>query len=93
MALHHKVYIGYVQTVNPDAYENTSIVESKVVALRLVGIDAQNKLPRYKPLRSYQEYYKIERVEPINGIVSDEGINRALQMTGKPEVKRLRKVA
>lgn len=93
MALHHKVYIGYVQTVNLDAYENTSIVESKVVALRLVGIDAQNKLPRYKPLRSYQEYYKIERVEPINGIVSDEGINRALQMTGKPEVKRLRKVA
>lgn len=92
MALHHKVYIGYVQTVNPDVYEKTSVIESKVVALRLVGMDVQNKLPRYKPLREYQEYYKIESVEPINGIVSDTGINKALQMTGKPEVKRLKKV-
>lgn len=93
MALHNKVYIGYVQTINPDAYEKSSIVESKVVALRLAGIDTGNKLPQYRPLRKYMEYYKIERVEPIMGIISDEGINKALKMTGKPEVKQLKKVA
>lgn len=93
MTLHNKVYIGHVQTINPDADENNSIVESKVVALRLIGISAVNKLPQYKPLRKYKEYYKIEKVEPINGIISDEKINKVLQMTGKPEVKQLKKVA
>lgn len=93
MALHNKVYIGYVQTINPDAYENNSMIESKVVALHLAGIDKGNKLPQYKPLRKYGEYYKIERVEPIVGLVSDEEINKALKMTGKPEVKQLKKVA
>lgn len=93
MALHHKVYIGYVQTVNSDAYENDSMIESKVVALRLVGMDGENRLPQYRPLRKYKEYYKIERVEPIIGVISDEGINKVLKMTGKPEVKQLKKVA
>lgn len=99
MALHNKVYIGHVETINLEAYEKTSPVESKVVALRFAGFDKINKLPKYKPLRKYGEYYKVISVEekPLTGgignIVDDKIINQAIKKTGKQEVKQLRKVA
>lgn len=93
MGLHSKVFIGHVETVNLEAKEKDSIIESKVVVLRLIGTDKVNKLPIYQPLRNYMEYYKMQKVEPLNGLVSDTKINQALKKTGKPEVKKLPKVA
>lgn len=93
MALYNKVYIGHVETINLDAYENTNPVESKVVALKLTGFDKMNKLPVYKPIRKYGEYYKVNKVEPLNGLVNDKMINQAIEKTGKKEVKQLKKVA
>lgn len=99
MAFHNKVYIGHVETINLDAYEKTSPVEKKVVALQLAGFDNINKLPKYKPLRKYGEYYKVISVDskPLTGtignIVDDKTINQAIKKTGKPEVKLLKKVA
>lgn len=93
MAFYNKVYIGHVETINLDAYENTSPIESKVVALKLSGFDKINKLPTYKPLRQYGEYYKVISVEPLNGLVNDKMINQAIKKTGKQEVKLLKKIA
>ena len=93
MALYNKVYIGHVETINLDAYEKNSPIESKVVALKLSGFDKINKLPTYKPLRKYGEYYKVISVEPLNGLVNDKMINQAIKKTGKKEVKQLKKVA
>lgn len=93
MALHNKVFIGHVETINLDASEKTSPIESKVVALKLSGFNKLNKLPQYRPLRKYGEYYKVISVEPLNGLVNDKMINQALKNTGKPEVKLLKKVA
>ena len=91
MALYNKVYIGHVETINLEAYENNSPIEAKVVALQLSGFD-KNKLPQYKPLRKYSEYYKIINAEPLNGLVNDKMINHAIKKTGKQEVKLLQKV-
>lgn len=93
MALYNKVYIGHVETINLDAYEKNSLFESKVVALQLAGFDKINKLPTYRPLRQYGEYYKVVSVEPLNGLVNDKKINQAIKKTGKQEVKLLKKVA
>ena len=93
MGLHSKVCIGHVETVNLEAKETGSMTESKVVVLRCVGVDKGNKLPIYKPLRNYKEYYKIQKVEPLSGLVSDTKINNALRKTGKQEVERLQRVA
>lgn len=93
MAFYHKVYIGHVETINLEAYEKTSPIESKVVALQLAGFDKINKLPQYKPLRKYGEYYKVISVEPLTGLVNDKKIDQAIKKTGKQEVKQLKKVA
>lgn len=99
MAIYNRVYIGHVETINLDAYEKNSPVEKKVVALKLSGFDKINKLPKYKPLRKYGEYYKVISVEPkpltgtLGNIVDDKTINQAIKKTGKPEVKLLKKVA
>lgn len=99
MGIYNKVYIGHVETINLDVNENISPVESKVVALKLVGFDNIKKLPQYKPLRQYGEYYKVISVEPkplsggLGNIVDDKIINQALRKTGKQEVKLLKKVA
>ena len=99
MGIYNKVYIGHVETINPDVYETVSPVESKVVALKLVGFDNTRKIPKYKPLRKYGEYYKVISVEPrpltggLGNIVDDKTINLALKKTGKQEVKQLKKVA
>ena len=93
MALYNKVYIGHVETINLEAYEKNSVIESKVVALKLSGFDKINKLPKYRPLREYGEYYKVISVEPLNGLVNDKKINQAIKKTGKQEVKLLKKVA
>lgn len=99
MGIYNKVYIGHVETINPDVYESVSPVESKVVALKLTGFDSIRKKPKYKPLRKYGEYYKVISVEPepltggIGNIVDDKIINEALKKTGKQEVKQLKKVA
>lgn len=92
MAIYNKVYIGHVETINPNAYEKETFIESKVVALKLIGLD-DNKLPKFKPLRNYSEYYKIISVEPISGYISDVGINKKIKSTGKKEVKVLKKTA
>ncbi len=88
MGFHHHVGLAHVETINLDVYENESPIESKVVVLKLEGND-QNHLPKYRPLRKYKEYYKINKIEPLSGIVSDHRINQLIQMTGKPEVKQL----
>lgn len=93
MALYNKVYIGHVETINLEAYENNSPIESKVVALQLSGFDKINKLPKYRPLRKYGEYYKIISAEPLNGLVNNKMINQAIKKTGKQEAKLLKKVA
>lgn len=93
MGLYNNVYIGHVETINLDVYDKDSVVESKVVALKLSGYDNTNKLPKYKPLRKYGEYYKLINVEPLNGLVNNKMINLAIQKTGKQEVKELREVA
>ena len=99
MAIHNKVYIGHVETINLDASEKTSPIESKVVALQLSGFDKISKLPKYKPLRKYGEYYKVISIESkpltsgIGSIVYDKTINQAIKKTGKKEVKVLKKVA
>jgi len=93
MALYNKVFIGHVETINLEACEKTSPVESKVVALKLSGFDKMNKLPMYRPLRKYGEYYKVISVEPLNGLVNNKMINQAIKKTGKQEVKQLKKVA
>ncbi len=99
MGIYNKVYIGHVETINPDVNESVSPLESKVIALKLVGFDNINKLPKYKPLRKYGEYYKVISIEnkPLTGglgnIVDDRKINLAIKKTGKPEVKQLKKVA
>ena len=93
MGLHNNVYIGHVETINTTALENEQFVESKVVALKQVAFDAEKRIPTYKPLKKYGEYYKIVSVEPILGLVSDNTINKALKNTGKQEVKVLKKVA
>ena len=92
IGLYNKIYIGHVETINTNANINEKAVKSKVVALKLLGFD-KNKLPKYKPLKKYSEYYKLISVEPINGFVSDRGIKKALKNTGKEEVKVLKKVA
>jgi len=98
MGIYNKVYIGHVETINPDVYETVSPVESKVVALKLVGFDTRKK-PKYKPLRKYGEYYKVISIDPkpltgsLGKIVDDKLINKALKKTGKQEVKQLKKVA
>ena len=97
MGIYNKVYIGHVETINPDVNESVSPVESKVVALKLAGFDKINKLPTYRPLRKYGEYYKVVSVEPkpltsgLGSVVDDRVINFALKKTGKPEVKQLKK--
>ena len=88
MAIYRKAYIGHVRTLNTNASVNENAEVSKVVALQLLGFD-KNRIPKYKPIRRYSEYYKIEAVEPINGIVSDIGIQKALRKTGKQEVRRV----
>ena len=93
MGLHNNVYIGHVETINTTALENEQFIESKVVALKQVAFDANKRIPTYKPLKKYGEYYKIISVEPILGLVSDTAINKALKNTGKEEVKVLKKVA
>ena len=93
MAFYNKVYLGHVETINLEASAKTSPVERKVVALQLSGFDKINKLPTYRPIRQYGEYYKVISVEPLNGLVSDKMINEAITKTGKPEVKLLKKVA
>ncbi len=99
MGIHKKVYIGHVETINPDASELISPVESKVVALKLIGFDHVKKIPQYKPLRKYKEYYKIMRVEErplvssLGSFVGDKQIDYALRKTGKEEVKKLKKSA
>lgn len=93
MALYNKVYIGHVETINLDAYEKTSPIESKVVALQLSGFDKIKNIPTYRPIRKYGEYYKIITVEPLIGLVNDKMINQAIKKTGKQEVKLLKKVA
>lgn len=99
MGIYNKVYIGHVETINPDVYESVSPVESKVVALQLAGFDNIRKIPKYKPLRQYSEYYKVVSVEPkpltggFGNLVDDKIINEALKKTGKQEVKQLKKVA
>ena len=93
MGLYNKVYIGHVETVNTEVYENSSPIESKVVALRFKGFDKKNNIPKYEPLRKYSEYYKIEKVEPLTGFVNDKIINQAIKNTGKEEVRKLMKVA
>ena len=91
---YRNVYIGHVETINPDAKDNTNCIEHKVVALELIGFDNKKKIPNYKPLRKYSEYYKLISVEPILGKrISDKKINKALKNTGKSEVKVLKKVA
>lgn len=90
MALYNNVYIGHVETVNIDSYEKDSVVETKVVVLKLSGYDEKNKTSNYKPLRKYGEYYKITNVEPLKGLVNDRIINQAIQKTGKPEVQQLK---
>lgn len=92
MGLHNKVYIGHVETINTNAYLKEEFVEHKVVALKLAGFDT-NKIPKYRPLRKYKEYYKISYVEKIDGFVSDNKIDKILKSTGKEEVKVLKKVA
>ena len=93
MAIHNKVYIGHVETINTYANINEKFTESKVVALKFDGYDKVKNIPKYKPLRKYGEYYKLLSVERIDGFVSDSMINRALKNTGKEEVKVLKKVA
>lgn len=93
MGLHSNVYIGHVETINPNVFEKEKFLESKVVALQLVGFDNNKRIPTYKPLRRYGEYYKLISVEPILGIVSDSKINRRIKSTGKKEVKVLKKVS
>ena len=92
MGIYNKVYIGHVETINTNANVNEKAVKSKVVALKLLGFD-KNRIPKYKPLRKYSEYYKLISVEPINGFPSNSKINKAIKNTGKEEVKRLKKVA
>ena len=93
MALHSKVYIGHVETINQDALESEKLIESKVVLLQLIGLDEISKQPKYKPLKKYSEYYKIVEVEAMNGLVSNSKMEKALKKTGKKEVKLLKKVA
>ena len=93
MGIYNKIYLGHVETINTNAYQNEKVVENKVVALKLVGFDNTKKLPKFKPLRKYGEYYKILNVEPINGYVTDNKIDKLIKNTGKKEVKVLRKVA
>ena len=99
MGIYNKVYIGHVETINPDVIENVSPVESKVVALKLASIDKVTSIPTYKPLRPYSEYYKLVSVDstplegPLGNIVDDKIINIALKKTGKKEVKQLKKVS
>lgn len=93
MGLHNNVYIGHVETINTTAYEHEQFIEPKVVALKLVSFDTTRRIPTYRPLKKYGEYYKIVSVEPILGLVSDSTINKALKNTGKQEVKVLKKVA
>ena len=89
MGIYNKVYIGHVETINPDVIENVSPVESKVVALKLASIDKVTSIPTYKPLRPYSEYYKLVSVDskplegPLGNIVDDKIINIALKKTGK----------
>lgn len=92
MGIYNNVYIGHVETVNLEAYEKEKLIESKVVVLKQSGFDDKNQMPKYKPLRKYKEYYKINNIEPLNGIVNDKIINLAIKKTGKQEVKTLRKV-
>ena len=92
MGIYKKVYIGHVETINTNANISEKAVKSKVVALRLAGFD-KNKIPKYKPLRKYSEYYKLISVEPVSGFPSNSKINRAIKNTGKEEVKVLKKVA
>ena len=92
IGLHSNVYIGHVETINTNANIDMKAVESKVVALKLLELD-NKKIPKYKPLKKYGEYYKLISVEPISGYVSDNKINKALKKTGKEEVKVLKKVA
>ena len=92
MGIHNKVYIGHVETLNTNANIDENVVKSKVVALKLAGVD-KNKIPKYKPLKRYSEYYKLISVEPISGLVSDNKIKKVLKSTGKEEVKVLKKVA
>jgi len=93
MGIYNNIYIGHVETINQDVYENDKLIESKVVVLKQSGFDEKNNIPKYKPLRKYKEYYKINNIEPLNGIVNDKIINLAIEKTGKKEVQRLNQVA
>lgn len=91
MGIYNNVFIGHVETINPNAYEKEKFLESKVVALKQVGYDSKKRVPTYKPLRKYGEYYKLVSVEPILGLATDSKINRKIKSTGKQEVKTLKK--
>ena len=93
MNFYKNVYIGHVETIDTNANINEKFTQSKVVALELVGFDDKKKIPKYKPLRKYGEYYKIISVERLDGIITDNKINKAIKKTGKEEVKVLKKVA
>lgn len=89
MGIYNKVYIGHVETINTNANVNENAVEHKVVALQLLGFD-KNRIPKYRQLRNYVGYFKLMSVEPVSGIVTDKGIDRAIKKTGKEEVKVLK---
>lgn len=86
MGFHNNVYIGHVETINPNATVSEKFIVSKVVALKLVGFNNNKKTSTYRPLRKYKEYYKIISVEPILGLVSDAGIDKALRKDRKSVV-------
>ena len=89
MGIYNKVYLGHVETINTTGIKNDVYIEPKVVALKLVDYDYSTKMPKFRPLRNYNEYYKIINVEPLNGYVSDSMIDKAIKNTGKQEVKKI----
>lgn len=90
MGLHKNICIGHVETINLESCDAKTKTESKVVVLKQVGKSKKDKQPLYRPLKSYNEYYKIEKVVSLNGLVSDTRINKALQNTGKTEVNYIK---
>lgn len=96
MAFYNKVYLADVETINQDIDRN-SLIDEKVIALKINGINKITKTPNYKPIRTYGEYYKLVSISnkplvgPFGNLVDDKTIDKAIKKTGKKEVKQLTK--
>ncbi len=90
------IYLGYVDTINTNAYVGEDNLKPKVIKLKKTGIDS-NGVIQYEPLETPNEYYNIHEVKPLTNymlpyepnLLTKKKINQIVKRTGMPEVSKV----